>query len=94
MPRGTRVLGIRLEGGTAVVDLSREVVTNHPGGSSGEIQTVYSIINTIALNFAGVREVQILVEGSVAKTLAGHLDITMPLGPDTGLVRKKKTIES
>ena len=94
MPRGTRVLGIRLDNGTAVVDLSREVVTNHPGGSSGEIQTVYSIINTITLNFTGVRQVQILVEGSVEKTLAGHLDITLPLGPDTGLIRKKKTLES
>jgi len=94
IPRGTRVLGIELDGGTAVVDLSGEVVKNHPGGSSGEIQTVYSIVNTLTLNFREVRNVRILVDGSPRETLVGHIDLTVPLIPDKNLIRTPKTVES
>lgn len=88
IPQGTRLLGFKLEGTTAVVDLSPEVVQNHPGGSSGELQTVYSIVNTLTLNFPGIKDVQILVGGKKQSTIAGHIDITLPLGPDTKLIKK------
>lgn len=87
LPHGTKLLGLRVEGKTATVDLSREVIENHPGGSSAEIQTVYSIVNTLALNFPEIEDVRILVEGSKADTIAGHIDVTMPLGPDRKVIR-------
>lgn len=94
IPPGTRILGVKLDGATAVVDLSEEVVSNHAGGSSGEIQTVYSIVNTLTLNFREVRSVRILVDGSPRETLVGHIDLTVPLAPDKGLIRTPKTVES
>lgn len=87
MPQGTRLLGVRMEGDTAVVDLSPEVIQNHSGGSSGELQTVFSIVNTLALNFPQIKDVQILVGGKKVETIAGHIDITGPLGPDKKLIK-------
>ncbi|MFQ5736889.1 MAG: GerMN domain-containing protein [Thermodesulfobacteriota bacterium] len=88
IPAGTRVLGVRVRQATAIVDFSSEIVKNHPGGSSGETQTIYSIVDTILLNFPEVKDVRILVEGKTKKTLAGHIDISLPLGPDTDIISK------
>lgn len=87
LPSGTRLIGIVIEGKTATVDLSKEIVENHPGGSSFEIQTVYSVVNTLALNFPEIEEVQILVEGKKTDTIAGHIDVTLPLGPDLKIIK-------
>ena len=66
--------------GIAYVDLSREVVANHPGGSSAEELTVFSLTQTLIANFPAIRYVKILVEGREVQTLAGHLDLTVPYG--------------
>lgn len=87
IPQGTRLLGVRVEGSTAIVDLSPEVIQNHPGGSSGELQTVYSIVNTLTLNLHEIKDVQILVGGKKEDTIAGHIDITLPLGPDKKIIK-------
>ncbi len=60
---------------------------NHSGGSSGEIHTIYSLVNTIALNFPRIKEVQLLIEGRRRKTLAGHVEIDYPLTPDKTMVK-------
>ena len=87
IPTGTRLNALKVSDSVAFVDLSSEVVKNHPGGSSGEIETIYSIVNTLALNFQGIKEVQILVDGKKEETLAGHIDISFPLKPDRKIVK-------
>jgi len=87
MPPGTRLLGLKITNATAFVDFSSEIIRNHPGGSAGELETVYSIVNTLALNFNGIKEVQILVDGKKTDTLAGHIDISFPLGPDRKMLK-------
>lgn len=87
LPEGTKLLSIRIDGQTATVDLSKEVVQNHPGGSTGEILTIYSIVNTLTLNFPEIKDVQILVEGQKKQTIAGHIDITTPLTPDKQIIK-------
>lgn len=87
LPEGTKLLSVRIDGAVATVDLSAEVITRHEGGSSGELQTIYSVVNTLALNIPGIKEVQILVAGKKEETLAGHIDITQPLGPDMKTVK-------
>jgi hypothetical protein len=67
--------------GVAYVDLSQELVSNHPGGSSAEELTVFSLSQTLVANFPAVKTVKILVEGREVQTLAGHLDLTIPYGP-------------
>jgi len=81
IPRGTRLLGVDVRGRTAYLDISREIRTGHPGGTSAEMQTIYAIVNTIALNFPQIDRVKILIEGRTEDTLAGHIDISAPLVP-------------
>ncbi len=86
VPDGTRVLDVSVKGRTAFADFSSEIIKNHPGGSSGELETIYSIVDTITLNFPEIMDVQILVEGKKEETLAGHIDISLPLAPDRKII--------
>lgn len=87
IPAGTRLLELSLKDKTAFVNLSKELKDAHTGGSAAEIQTVYAIVNTLALNFPEVKEVQILIEGKREKTIAGHIDISLPLQPDRKIIK-------
>jgi len=79
----TKVLDVFVTArGVAYVDLSKDVVTGHPGGSEAERMTVYSVVNSLSTSFPAVKRVQILVEDKPAETLAGHVDLTRPLPPD------------
>jgi hypothetical protein len=72
--------------GLAVVDLTKEAASNHPGGISQEITSIYAIVNSLTQNLPSVERVQILLEGGEAETLAGHLDLTRPFLPDLSLL--------
>jgi hypothetical protein len=77
---GTKVRQIFVaEDGTAFVDLSKDAVTNHRGGSLDELFAVYAIVNAVTVNLPAVKAVQILVEGQEVDTLAGHVDLRHPL---------------
>ena len=79
----TKVLDVFVtQRGVAYVDLSKEAVAGHPGGSEAELMTVYSVVNSLTISFPAVKRVQILVEDRPAETLAGHVDLTRPLLPD------------
>lgn len=84
---GTRVLEVFVSTrGVAYVDLSKEAQAVEPGGSEAELITVYSIVNSLTVNFPALKRVQILVEDKPAPTLAGHVDLTRPLPPDMTLL--------
>lgn len=87
IPEGTKLLGLKIKNGTAIVDLSKELSSNHTGGSSAETQTVYSIVDTVTLNFPEIKDVRILIEGKTEKTIAGHIDISYPIGPDRKIIK-------
>jgi len=75
--------------GTAYVDFSRGFVDGHPGGSSGEIDTVFSLVDTLTFNFPQIKRVKILVEGEERSTLREHLDLTRSYLPDMSIVSKE-----
>lgn len=88
VPTGTRMRALFLtERGDAYVDLSREAVSAHTGGTLDELLTVYTIVNVLTVNLPAVRSVQILVEGKEVETLAGHVDLRQPLAKNLGLVQ-------
>ncbi|MBI5491873.1 MAG: GerMN domain-containing protein [Deltaproteobacteria bacterium] len=87
IPEGTRLLGVKVKDKTAIIDLSREFAEKNAGGSTGEMLSIYSVVDTVTLNFPEVKEVQLLVEGKREKTLSGHIDISLPLGPDRKIIR-------
>ena len=74
-----------MESGLMVVDLTREVSALHPGGVTGEVSSIYSVVNSLTLNLPAVRKVKILVEGAETETLAGHVDLRRPLGQDLSM---------
>ncbi|MEW6424365.1 MAG: GerMN domain-containing protein [Bacillota bacterium] len=89
IPAGARLKDINIkENGLAIVDFSQNLKSRHWGGATGELLTVYSIVNTLT-QFPTVQEVQILIEGERVQTLAGHLDISKPLRRDGSLIRAR-----
>ena len=85
-PAGTRLKQVYvLENGIAYADFSEELRSGIEGGSDAEILTVYSIVNSLALNVPEIERVGILVEGRPCETLNGHLDLRRPLKPDRTL---------
>ncbi len=79
MPPRTRVLGVDIEGDLARINFSRDLVDGHPGGSLSELLTVYGLMNTLTVNFPHLHRLQILIDGQVASTLRGHVDISRPI---------------
>jgi len=83
LPPETRVIDTFVtSAGIAYVDLSKEAAQKHPGGSKGELLSVYSVVNSLTSNFPAVKRVQIAVEDRQVATLAGHVDLTRPLSSD------------
>jgi spore germination protein GerM len=88
VPKGTTLRALFLtDSGQAFVDLSREVVAAHPGGTVSELLTVYTIVNALAANLPAVTTVQLLVDGKEVDTLAGHVDLRRPLEKNLTLVQ-------
>ncbi|HCL89943.1 MAG TPA: hypothetical protein DHW70_01260 [Candidatus Atribacteria bacterium] len=86
IPGGTQVNEVYIVDDIVYIDLSEEILKNHPGGSSGELMTVYSIVNTLT-EIPPIKGVQILVEGNEAESLVGHIDISMPLLRDEDWIK-------
>jgi spore germination protein GerM len=88
LPSATTLRGVSIEGDKALIDLGDEIVNGLPGGSNSEMLAVYSIVNTVAVNFPRIRLVKLKINGKEAETLKGHLDLRDPLGPDYDLEKK------
>ena len=89
IPPETRVREVFVtKDGVAYVDFSREITDNHLSGSSAEISTIYSIVNSLTYNIKSIKKVFILVDGGEKKTLGGHIDLTQPFLPLYDLVSK------
>jgi hypothetical protein len=80
VPPGTALRAVFItEGGEAFVDLSHDVVSSHPGGTLGELLTVYTLVNALTENLPAITAVQVLVDGKEVETLSGHIDLRRPL---------------
>ncbi|MBN2466825.1 MAG: GerMN domain-containing protein [Deltaproteobacteria bacterium] len=73
--------------GVGVIDLSKELSQNHPGGTLAEMHTIYSLVNSLLLNIASLKQVQILVEGQAPETLKGHIDCRTPFDLNRSIIK-------
>jgi spore germination protein GerM len=90
LPPRTKCLNLRLdEKGVAIVNFNKALSKDHPGGSSAEIMTTYSIVNSLTLNFPKIKQIQILVEGKPIETIAGHLSLKQPISPNPSLIKRQ-----
>jgi spore germination protein GerM len=89
LPVRTELLSLQLDDkGTARVNFSRTLTKDHPGGSSAEMMTVYSVVNTLIINFPVIKRVQFLVEGNEIESITGHLSLSRPIASKPDLIRK------
>lgn len=85
IPDDVKLLDFSVADGVATVNFSAELYLNHWGGSTGEILTVYSIVNTLS-QFPEIEKVKIVINGEEIESLVGHMELDKPLEPDLGLV--------
>jgi spore germination protein GerM len=71
----------------AFVDLSVEIMDDHPGGAKSELLTIYSIVNSLILNIPEIEAVKLLIDGRETSTLAGHIDLRSPFKANMMLIR-------
>lgn len=89
LPSKTKLLALQIdEGGVANVNFDQTLSKEHPGGSSAEMMTVYSIVNSLTINFSTIQRVRFLVEGEQIETIAGHLSLKQPVSSKLDLVKK------
>ncbi len=74
--------------GIAYVDFSRELMDKHLSGSSAEMTTIFSIVDSLCFNLKQVKKVFILIDGGEKKTLGGHIDLANPFLPVYDIVAK------
>ena len=87
-PADTVVRGAYLlPGGTVLVDLGGPTLTQGWGtGSHQELMSVYSLVHSLTANFPEARRVRLLVNGSPAETLGGHVSLARSMLPAPSLV--------
>ena len=85
IPEETKVLQVIQKDQTLTVNFSKELRDNHWGGSTGEILTVYSIVNSLT-EIPTVENVQFWIEGEQIETLVGHIDLRNPLAKNTSII--------
>ncbi len=82
LPKETKILAVEVGNDLVQVNFSRHLVDFHPGGSLTELLSIYSLVNSLNENFPYIRQLQILIEGEVQKTLKGHARIDQPIYAD------------
>lgn len=91
IPKGSALRGVFVsERNEVFIDLDPSIRTAHPGGTQQELMTVYTIVNSVLTNLPDLREVQILIGGEEADTLAGHVDLRRPLRKNEAIVASSR----
>lgn len=75
LPPEAKLISVQVIDGLVMANFSKELVAKHWGGSTGEMMTILSLVNSLTC-LPNIDRVQILVEGKKVETLAGHADIT------------------
>jgi germination protein M len=89
LPEGTQLRELYItQDGVACVDFSRDIQEKHLSGSSAEISTVYSLVNSLTQNFEPITKVFILIDGRERQTLGGHIDLSRPFSPKQDLISR------
>ena len=89
LPPQTRLLTLQIDAqGLAKVNFDQTLSREHPGGSSAEMLTIYSVVNSLTLNFPQIKRVQILIDGKAAESIAGHISLKQPVSFNPSIVKK------
>jgi len=85
IPSGSKLNNVYIRENIAFIDFSKEFVENHPGGSLGEYNTIYSIVNSIT-EINGIEQVVFLIDGKRQTAYKGHTQFDMPIERDETMI--------
>ncbi|MGI6263496.1 MAG: GerMN domain-containing protein [Succiniclasticum sp.] len=85
-PKGTKVLGVKVDGDTATVNFNKAFASRGQG-SYNEMMMVNAVVCTLT-ELKGIKQVRFLVEGKPIDTISGHEDLGEPLKRLTGMIGK------
>ncbi|HHF98233.1 MAG TPA: hypothetical protein ENL39_01950 [Candidatus Aerophobetes bacterium] len=88
LPENTKIRAVYTRRDVIYIDFNSSLTSNHPGGASAELVSVYSVVNTLLENFPLYSRVQILIEGTPHNTLVGHVDIRGPFRKNPEIIKK------
>jgi len=78
IPEGVKLIDYSIKDENITLNFNYKLRENHWGGSTGEMLTVYSIVNSYTY-FSEIESVSFLLEGEKIDSLVGHLDLSRPL---------------
>ena len=85
-PPGVTVRDVRVDDqGTAFINFARNLTKLHPGGSTAEMATIYSLTNSVTENVSSIKKVKILVDGKELPSIKGHISTQKAFTPDPEL---------
>ncbi|MHB8172710.1 MAG: GerMN domain-containing protein [Thermincolia bacterium] len=86
IPDGAKLLSLEVKDGIAYVDWSKEFQTNHWGGSAGDSNTIYSIVNSLT-ELPDIKKVQFMLEGKREESIFGHVSTGEPLARNEEIIK-------
>ncbi len=78
LPKGTKLLRLKITGATALLDLSKEMKDNFSGGDKAEQLALNALTATVG-QLKGIERVQIFIAGEAVETLGGSQSLLEPL---------------
>ena len=81
IPKDEHCLTASVKDGIAYVNISGEMLKNHPEGRDIELLTVYSIVNSLT-EIDGIINVRFTIDGRVSKDFMGYIDMRETFIPD------------
>lgn len=91
IPEGTSLRSpVKIEGRTAIVDMTKEFVDNHPGGKEAEEMTIYSAVNTLT-ELKDIETVKFLINGKEQKEFKGNFRLDNAFPRNEALIDRKQS---
>ncbi len=92
LPKGAKKLTVKVDNKTATVNMTKDFVKKHPGGSTGEVLTVYAIVNTLT-GIDGIDTVKFTIDDETVQEFKGHLEFDKPFKGDESYIKPEEEQE-
>lgn len=89
LPASTKLCApVSFSEGVATVNLSKELVDQHPGGKAAEQLTIYSLVNSLT-ELKEVQKVKFLIEGKQQKEFKGNFKFDNMFPRTTSIINRE-----
>jgi germination protein M len=87
IPQEAKLLKASVKDGIVQLDFSKEFKEKHWGGSTGEGETIYGIVNSLT-ELPNIKAVQFYLEGQIQAEMMGHYDWSQPFTRNENMIKK------